>query len=313
VTRKVKKSQFEEMKRADETPLRAAPALDLQEFSPPVAELLDRLRKGEREMLSAEHLALPLTPAEAQAVVGIVRAKPLSRASLNESRKRGELQPLEQRGNSYRYTVRAVLDFAEFKRRKRGRPSLMGRTSVSSPAVVEILTLLRAGKREHLTPEQLTLPLARSEVREVLSCSLGEAFPQARLAHLIGRGVLLPLPPQRRGSGQRFRYSLQSVLDLVEHLTTPKPQIRSELEEVLAVLGTTGRDHLTRQSLDLQLSSAEVIMLATQVLGQPFTLRRLYELCRRKYNRLQAIQPRRGRRRLRYRVGDVLTALETLV
>lgn len=116
---------------------------------------------------------------------------------------------------------------------------------------------------------------------------------------------------RKRGSGNRLHYSLKSVLDLIEKFNAPKNEIAFELVEVLEVLRTAGRDHLTQKHLDLPLNTAEVVILATHVLGKPFPQERIYDLSRRKHNRLQPIGPRRGQgHRLFYRVGDVLRAIE---
>ena len=272
--------------------------------------MLEILKAGEQDQLTPEQLALPLKPAEVEEVVSLLTGNPFRRHNLYYNRKRGELEPLAKRdkGYSYRYTLAKVLDFIE---RKQHKQSSDFKKPVISPDVREVLEVLKAKGEERLTQEQLALSLARAEVREVLTCSMGKPFLQTRLADLIRRAILTPVDSRKRGTGNRLHYSLKSVLDLIEKLNAPKNEIAFELVEVLEVLRTPGRDHLTQKHLDLPLTSAEVVVLATHVLGKPFPQQRIKDLCRRKHNQLQPIGPRRGSgHRSVYRVGDVLKALE---
>lgn len=180
-----------------------------------------------------------------------------------------------------------------------------------SPAVREVFEALKAGEQDQLTPEQLALPLEHAEVRELLSCSTGEPFLETRLNDLIKRGILKPLPSSKKGSGNRFSYSLKSVLDLIEQRNAPKNTIAPELVEVLEVLRTEGRDHLTQNHWELPIDTAGVVVLGMHVTGKPFSQQRIYDLCRRKRNPLQPIgSKRRKGYRLLFRVGDVLNVLE---
>ena len=178
----------------------------------------------------------------------------------------------------------------------------------------EVLEVLKAGEQAQFTPEQLAFPLRRGEVREVLSCSMGEPFSEHRLSDLITREILKPMASRKKGSGNSFRYSLKSVLDLIEKLNAPKNKIACELAEVLEVLRMEGRDHLTQNHLELPIDSAGVVVLGTYVTGKPFSQLRIQDLCRRKHNQLQPIGSKRGKGyKSLFRVKDVLKALENSI